>query len=314
MENNKHDIDRLFSNESKSAEENTVFSGFDRVWEKVESRLDEKKETKIFKLWLPYTIAASLAIVFGSLYFFNQDEKNIQKPVMAKNTVKKIDNDVATLVNEENNVAIRNLDAKIKQKVQTQIVDNKPIIAYNQPKNENEFISNSIIKETYTEVQSAPKLEENANAKVEFSGDKLLSQNSIEEVSVRISEEARAKEKMVMSYQAKVADSQNIRLAQYSDKGSTDEIDEGNFENVKISTDKNQSPLYVVDGYVADSEFIKNYNLKKITSLNIVEGKNAVKLYGNYGKKGVVVITTKGLSTKEQSVLKANSEKYNLPN
>lgn len=314
MENNKHDIDRLFSDESKSAEENTVFSGFDRVWEKVESRLDEKKETKIFKLWLPYTIAASLAIVFGSLYFFNQDEKNIQKPVMAKNTVKKIDNDVATLVNEENNVAIRNLDAKIKQKVQTQIVDNKPIIAYNQPKNENEFISNSIIKETYTEVQSAPKLEENANAKVEFSGDKLLSQNSIEEESVRISEEARAKEKMVMSYQAKVADSQNIRLAQYSDKGSTDEIDEGNFENVKISTDKNQSPLYVVDGYVADSEFIKNYNLKKITSLNIVEGKNAVKLYGNYGKKGVVVITTKGLSTKEQSVLKANSEKYNLPN
>lgn len=314
MENNKHDIDRLFSNESKSAEENTVFSGFDRVWEKVESRLDEKKETKIFKLWLPYTIAASLAIVFGSLYFFNQDEKNIQKPVMAKNTVKKIDNDVATLVNEENNVAIRNLDAKIKQKVQTQIVDNKPIIAYNQPKNENEFISNSIIKETYTEVQSAPKLEENANAKVEFSGDKLLSQNSIEEESVRISEEARAKEKMVMSYQAKVADSQNIRLTQYSDKGSTDEIDEGNFENVKISTDKNQSPLYVVDGYVADSEFIKNYNLKKITSLNIVEGKNAVKLYGNYGKKGVVVITTKGLSTKEQSVLKANSEKYNLPN
>lgn len=314
MENNKHDIDRLFSDESKSAEENTVFSGFDRVWEKVESRLDEKKETKIFKLWLPYTIAASLAIVFGSLYFFNQDEKNIQKPVMAKNTVKKIDNDVATLVNEENNVAIRNLDAKIKQKVQTQIVDNKPIIAYNQPKNENEFISNSIIKETYTEVQSAPKLEENANAKVEFSGDKLLSQNSIEEESVRISEEARAKEKMVMSYQAKVADSQNIRLTQYSDKGSTDEIDEGNFENVKISTDKNQSPLYVVDGYVADSEFIKNYNLKKITSLNIVEGKNAVKLYGNYGKKGVVVITTKGLSTKEQSVLKANSEKYNLPN
>ena len=85
-----------------------------------------------------------------------------------------------------------------------------------------------------------------------------------------------------------------------------------NDEDFKISRKHASEPLYIVDGYVADAKFLKNYNKRKITSLNIVEGDNAKKLYGNLAKKGVVVITTKGLNSQEEEYLKKNSKNYNL--
>jgi hypothetical protein len=77
-----------------------------------------------------------------------------------------------------------------------------------------------------------------------------------------------------------------------------------NDEDFKISRKHASEPLYIVDGYVADAKFLKNYNKRKITSLNIVEGDSAKKLYGNLAKKGVVVITTKGLNSQEEEYLK----------
>ena len=78
----------------------------------------------------------------------------------------------------------------------------------------------------------------------------------------------------------------------------------GGYELLLTSTDINHlKPI--------SENVIKKYNVKKITSLNIVEGKNAVELYGNSGKKGVVVITTKGLSNKEKQELKEFSSGIN---
>ena len=85
-----------------------------------------------------------------------------------------------------------------------------------------------------------------------------------------------------------------------------------NDDDFKISQKHSTEPLYIVDGYVADTKFLKNYNKRKITSLNIVEGENAKKLYGNLAKKGVVVITTKGLNSQEEAYLKNNSKNYNF--
>ena len=63
---------------------------------------------------------------------------------------------------------------------------------------------------------------------------------------------------------------------------------------------------------IYNCQILKNYNKRKITSLNIVEGENAKKLYGNLAKKGVVVITTKGLNSQEEAYLKNNSKNYNI--
>ena len=86
MENN-HDIDKKFNEASQSLEEPTTFPGFDKVWAKVEEKLDQKEEKKrIVPIWFPYGIAASLIIGLGALYFINKKEvADISKPQIVEN-------------------------------------------------------------------------------------------------------------------------------------------------------------------------------------------------------------------------------------
>lgn len=87
MENN-HDIDKTFNEASQSLEEPATFPGFDKVWAKVEEKLDThqaKKQNRI-PAWFPYGIAASFLIASGIFYFTStsEDEK-IGQLVIAKN-------------------------------------------------------------------------------------------------------------------------------------------------------------------------------------------------------------------------------------
>ena len=50
--------------------------------------------------------------------------------------------------------------------------------------------------------------------------------------------------------------------------------------------------LYIVDGKEMKSEGIKDINPTIIRSINVLKGETALKLYGEKGKNGVIVITT----------------------
>ncbi|HEX7871095.1 MAG TPA: VWA domain-containing protein, partial [Chryseobacterium sp.] len=96
MENN-HDIDKKFNEASQSLEEPATFPGFDKVWAKVEEKLDNKEEKKkIIPIWFPYGIAASLIIGLGAFYFINKnDVSEIKKTAIAQNEVSpKVNSDV----------------------------------------------------------------------------------------------------------------------------------------------------------------------------------------------------------------------------
>ncbi|MFC4163329.1 VWA domain-containing protein [Epilithonimonas zeae] len=83
MEN--QDIDKMFNDAGKSAEENPTFPSFEKVWEKVEEKLDKKENKKrIIPLWLPYGMVAGLALTFGVLYFMKDDKVKIE-PQIASN-------------------------------------------------------------------------------------------------------------------------------------------------------------------------------------------------------------------------------------
>lgn len=55
-------------------------------------------------------------------------------------------------------------------------------------------------------------------------------------------------------------------------------------------------PLYVVDGEMIDSTI--NLNANKIKTIRVLKGKQAIEKYGNLGKDGVIVITTKNKRVK----------------
>ncbi|MBB4804869.1 hypothetical protein HNP38_000141 [Chryseobacterium defluvii] len=89
MENN-HDIDQKFSEASKSSDEPETFPRFEKVWDRIEDRLERKEEKKrIFFLKIPYGIAASLIIGSGIFYFLDKKESLPEPihPVIAESPV-----------------------------------------------------------------------------------------------------------------------------------------------------------------------------------------------------------------------------------
>ncbi|WP_312090676.1 vWA domain-containing protein [Chryseobacterium sp.] len=88
MENN-HDIDKKFNEASQSLKEPVTFPEFDKIWAKVEEKLDKKDEKKkVIPIWFPYGIAASLMIGLGAFYFIQKNNSSESgKNIVVQNTV-----------------------------------------------------------------------------------------------------------------------------------------------------------------------------------------------------------------------------------
>ena len=324
MENFNKNIDQLFSDESKKAEENTTFPSFEKVWEKVENRLDGVENTtkkRIIPIWLPYSIAASLVFTFGIMYFFNQKETISNYSNIASNGSNElIDNQ--NFKNNLDSAKIAKLDQSIKQNIKeshlnetskndnivktkislpqvlgaSKISNQENVSSYNNAEADKtkEIAVNDDNQIMLAKAAPSPKVESNAS---------IESERIIETKKYKSAEVSR------MSINNQKTSEQLTAMAE---QPSFSDYVVNNDEDFKISRKHASEPLYIVDGYVADAKFLKNYNKRKITSLNIVEGDSAKKLYGNLAKKGVVVITTKGLNSQEEEYLKKNSKNYNL--
>ncbi|MCX8531248.1 vWA domain-containing protein [Chryseobacterium luquanense] len=132
MENN-HDIDKKFNEASQSLEEPATFPGFDKVWAKVEEKLDIKEnKKKIVPIWFKYGIAASLIIGLGAFYFINKnDVSEINKSVIAQNGV-----------SPKINSSIQAIDSTVKSNIEKEIdgiqqIQNQRILAYEDAKSIN---------------------------------------------------------------------------------------------------------------------------------------------------------------------------------
>lgn len=113
MENNS--IDKTFNEASKTLEEPATFPGFDKVWAKVEEKLDrkEEKKSKIVPIWFPYGIAASLLIGSAIFYFSGKKEKaEVTQQIIAKNIIS--ENKPSVVISEH----IQKADSTIKANIQ----------------------------------------------------------------------------------------------------------------------------------------------------------------------------------------------------
>ncbi|MEA1848108.1 hypothetical protein U9K52_04190 [Chryseobacterium sp. MHB01] len=149
MENN-HDIDKTFNEASQSLEEPVTFPGFDKVWSRVEEKLDQKEEKKQRKIpaWLPYGIAASLVMASGIFYFTSTaDTAKISQPVIADNS--KIQKTYAPQISEH----IQKTDSVVKANIQKTII---PSAAVKLARNETPKIYTPSLTPPAYEVTSPP--------------------------------------------------------------------------------------------------------------------------------------------------------------
>lgn len=61
---------------------------------------------------------------------------------------------------------------------------------------------------------------------------------------------------------------------------------------LKSVQDRNE-PLYILDGSLINVKQFSKINPDDIQEINVVKGVEAVSLYGNQGRNGVIIITTK---------------------
>jgi len=149
MEN--QDIDKMFNDAGKSAEENPTFPAFEKVWEKVEEKLDKKEQKKrIIPIWLPYGIAAGLALTFGVLYFMNDDKAKIEPQIASKDYGKPINpnqSEIPKKVEEINKTFEENL---VKNPIKP--AEEKEIIAYHEVDSKKDKIDLEVQKKRNDEI------------------------------------------------------------------------------------------------------------------------------------------------------------------
>ena len=64
-------------------------------------------------------------------------------------------------------------------------------------------------------------------------------------------------------------------------------------KQIHFNSKNNKNPIYIVDGKITAAENFKNIETNDIESISVLKGKSAIKLYGNKGKNGVILIKMK---------------------
>lgn len=309
MENNH--IDQQFNEASKLSEEPTVFPGFEKVWGKIEEKLDKKEEKKrVIPIWLPYGIAASLIIGLGAFYFINNKKiAEPLKPVIAQNTASR---------GPVTKTDIAKIDSTIKNNIQKEKLPvHVPLpIAYQS--------SEVVIREPYKShpiCNLPPQVEaqDRITATLPQIYNDTLKTKEIEEVVV-MGYSKTVKSKIVSSSSTVMIASRDkipghslVAVSSLAGSAAGIEVSTGIKKPGEIlirgtrSIDgRSGNPLYIVDGVVIgrESGILNTLDPKKIKGLKVLKGLEATALYGSKANNGVVVITTKGLSETEMEKLK----------
>jgi Ca-activated chloride channel family protein len=338
MENNH--IDQQFNEASRLSEEPTVFPGFEKVWGKIEEKLDKKEEKKkIIPLWLPYGIAASLMIGLGAFYFMNKKEieKPLQPAIVENRTsngpgntsdIAKIDSITKHNIQKEKNsikpaenIAVNTIQLPSKHSVELPPLRPSSDHGYQPVSSENQ-----ILREKSDVVYDERK----ANYVASGQRKDTNRVTSIDEV-VMVGFGQRKVVKSVTSSSTVTSSVSNLPQSTYSSlKGTVagvrvssstgylgSNVSPGDFNDIRLrirgsaSVKPENQPLFVVNGILTKANDFKNLDPNRIESMNVLKGGSATAIYGSKAANGVVVVTTKDLSRRERKKLKKLQEKIN---
>jgi hypothetical protein len=301
--------DKIF-NRFKEAAENAAtkdFPGMEKVWSRVEEKLDKKEDKKAISLWKKVSIAASLLLIIslGSQFLKTDKTSNIENPEKV-------------VINEPEKESIQNTDSR-KGKVAAS--DDSVIVSEAQaekilqkPNVEAIIVDNSIVSTEAAYPIAADEVFAPAPAMV--SG-YIIQQDSINRDKGRDyeSEKSRKRDSYALADSEKETQMakksaplviMNGRAISHSDDQKRDKMMQEELPNMNPENLDSlvilDEPLYIIDGiyYSENDLFGKNptspyapLNKQEIKTITILQDLEATEKYGDRGKKGVVIITTK---------------------
>ncbi|MBL0739358.1 hypothetical protein JI750_20880 [Flavobacterium sp. GN10] len=308
--------DKLFDKikEASQKAEFQDFPGMEKVWARVEEKLDKKEDKKTIALWKKIAVAASLLLLLSLGFQFLHsnkepvtetpkvvfEEKETKQSQIEAPVVKQNDAASSEIVSNEEAVKILENHTKNKERVAVQEVatpQTRPILSAPSPN-----IAAEAIVSANAPLKSESYEEDNIVSKKEMTpemGYSSYPQRESAKVAYAAAPTQRAKKSspLVVLNGNALAHSDDAK----KDKMMQDELPNLNPENVDSLVVLDE-PLYIIDGiyYSENDLFGKNptspyapLDKQDIKTITILQDLEATEKYGERGKKGVVIITTK---------------------
>ena len=295
--------EKLYKKIQQAAEnaEQKNFPGMEKIWARVEDKLETQTLQKEKHLWKKLAVAASIVLVGTLTFFLLQEKENV---IIPENTVTTIDSSKNNIPTPESTKGFVNTAPEIKkdaeQILQQQIVIQNNIVindTINYKSKKEVVLPTPIAMEEVQEVAKTslvPSYNNNiSNSATTNNSGYLAKGKRYDVVSVSSAETTQENDKKIANDDLVVIDGK-VSKKPLSSIFDTNEIE---------SIIELKEPIYYINGveYSEESLFGENptspyapLSKQKIDTIVILQPEKAIPIYGEKGKKGVVIITTAG--------------------
>lgn len=289
--------DNLF-NKIKSAAENAEtkeFPAMEKVWSRIDAKLDTKVEQKNNSNWKVLLIAASVLLLVSIGYQFFKSEERIEIP---KNEVVKSDANEASkseLKMDTNSITNPNIKANANTILEKQIASQNQVASnFSSSLNDDDkgIATDSIIGKNTA--SGTYNLTSKKSTSKWYGNNNFESRGVVQEESNKIAYSITVKE---TKEEDKKLEPLVIVNGEVSKKQLSN-LDEEEIDSVLELPE----PLYIINSvYYTEKELFgpnptspyAPLNKQKIETISVLQPEKAVTIYGEKGKKGVVIVTTK---------------------
>ena len=258
------------------------FPGMENIWTRVENKLETQTLQQEKHLWKKIAVAASIVLVGTLAFLLLQPKENI---IVPENTISAIDttkNEIPT-PESANGFATTNpvIKKDAKEILQQQIVIQNNIVI-------NDTINYSSRKEVTIH---NPMMLEEVQAKTSFAPEL---RNDASNAAFLSNQGFAAKGK---AYSITTVSAEDISQEPIKEMMNNDFV----IIRGQISQESanGNEPLIVLNNHLVTKAILNDIDPNSIASVTVLKNQAAISLYGEKGKNGAIVLTTKNISKRE---------------
>ena len=292
--------EKLYKKIQQAAEnaEQKDFPGMEKIWARVEDKLETQTLQKEKHLWKKLAVAASVVLVGTLTFFLLQEKENV---IIPENTITTIDSSKNNIPTPESANGLVNTSPEIKkdaeQILQQQIVIQNNIVindTINYKSKKEVLLSAPIAMEEVQEMAKnslVPSYNNSMSNSASINNSGYLAKGKRYDVTMNSAEKTQEKDK-------KTANDDLVLVDGELTKESLSNLNPDDIDSII----ELKEPVYFINGveYSEESLFGKNptspyapLSKQKIEKIEVIQPVDAVKIYGKKGEKGVVIILIK---------------------
>ena len=292
--------EKLYKKIQQAAEnaEQKDFPGMEKIWARVEDKLETQTLQKEKHLWKKLAVAASVVLVGTLTFFLLQEKENV---IIPENTITTIDSSKNTIPTPESANGFVNTTPEIKKEaeqiLQQQIVIQNNIVindTINYKSKKEVLLSAPIAMEEVQEMAKTslvPSYNNSMSNSASINNSGYLAKGKRYDVTMNSAEKTQEKDKKIA----------NDNLVLVDGKLTKESLSNLNPDDID-SIIELKEPIYFINGveYSEESLFGENptspyapLSKQKIEKIEVIQPVDAVKIYGKKGEKGVVIISIK---------------------